>query len=117
VIQHIVLMKLRPGVSDGQIEDAFEAGEGLPDEIPGLLKLTYGRDRSEPAHGFTVASVVQVADEDALETYLSHPKRAAYLERHVDPLIEERIEIDIPTEGTHLPGLATWYWGTAGRLE
>jgi hypothetical protein len=36
-------MKLKPGVSDEQIEDAFEAGEGLPDEIPGLLKLTYPR--------------------------------------------------------------------------
>jgi hypothetical protein len=113
VIQHIVLMKVKPGTTDEQIEAAFEAGSELPDEIPGLQKLTYGRDRAEPAHGFSLASVVQLADEEALEAYLNHPKRNEYLERHVDPLIEERIEVDVPSEGTHMPGIATWYWGTA----
>ena len=113
MIQHIVLMKVKPGTTDEQIETAFEAGSELPDEIPGLQKLTYGRDRAEPAHGFSLASVVQLADEEALETYLNHPKRTEYLERHVDPLIEQRIEVDVPSEGTHMPGIATWYWGTA----
>jgi hypothetical protein len=47
VIQHIVLMKLKP---DEQLEAAFEAGSELPDEVPGLQKLAYGRDRAEPAH-------------------------------------------------------------------
>jgi hypothetical protein len=32
----------------------------------------------------------------------------------VDPLIDERIEVDVPSEGTHMPGIATWYWGTVG---
>jgi hypothetical protein len=114
VIQHIVLMKLKPDITDEQLEAAFDAGSELPDQIPGLQKLTYGRDRSEPAHGFSLASVVEVADEEALEVYLNHPKRNEYLERHVDPLIEDRIEIDVPSEGTHMPGIATWYWGTAG---
>jgi Stress responsive A/B Barrel Domain len=35
VIQHIVLMKVKPGTTDEEIEAAFEAGGDLPDEIPG----------------------------------------------------------------------------------
>jgi Stress responsive A/B Barrel Domain len=50
VIQDIVLMKLKPDVTDEQLEAAFEAGSELPDEVPGLQKLAYGRDRAEPAH-------------------------------------------------------------------
>jgi quinol monooxygenase YgiN len=117
VIQHIVLMKLKPGTSDEQIEDAFVAGRELPDQIPGLLKLTYGRDRSEPEHGFTLASVVELADEDALDAYLRHPTRTEYIEDHVDPMVDERIELDVPSEGTHLPGPSTWYWGIRSGPE
>jgi hypothetical protein len=73
VIQHIVLLKLKPGVTDEQVEAAFEAGSEVPNEIPGLMRLTYGRDRSEPAHGFDLASLVHLKDEVALEAYLNHP--------------------------------------------
>jgi hypothetical protein len=111
VIQHIVLLKLKPEVTDEQVEAAFEAGSELPNEIPGVIRLTYGRDRSEPAHGFGLASVVHLKDEEALERYLNHPKRLEYLERHVDPLTEERIELAVPSEGVHMPTVATWYWG------
>jgi quinol monooxygenase YgiN len=117
VIQHIVLLKLKPNVTDEQVREAFEAAETLPNEIPGLLKFSYGRDRSEPGHGFDLASVVQLADEEALERYLEHPKRLEYLEQYIAPLTDDRIELDVPSEGTHLPTAATWYWGIAGGPE
>ena len=72
MIQHIVLLKLKPDVTGEQVQAAFEAAEELPDEIPGLVRFSYGRDRSNPSHGFDVASVVQLADE-ALRAYLEHP--------------------------------------------
>ena len=117
MIQHIVLLKLKPGVTDEQVEAAFEAGSDLPNEIPGVLRLTYGRDRSDPAHGFGLASVVQLQDEEALNAYLKHPRRLDYLESHVDPLTEERIELAVPLEGVHTPTIATWYWGIGGGLD
>jgi Stress responsive A/B Barrel Domain len=73
VIQHIVLLKLKPGVTDEQVEAAFEAGSEVPNEIPGLMRLTYGRDRSEPAHGFDFRVARPSKDEDALEADLNHP--------------------------------------------
>jgi hypothetical protein len=113
VIEHIVLLKLKPGTTDEQVREAFEAAEELPNEIPGLLKFSYGLDRSEPAHGFNLASVIQLADEEALARYLEHPRRLAYIEEYVAPLTEDRIELDIPSDGTHLPTIASWYWGVA----
>ena len=41
-----------------------------------------------------------------------HPSRLAYITEHVDPLTEERIELDVPSEGTHMPSMLTWYWGS-----
>ena len=116
MIQHIVLLRLKPGVTDEQVEEAFEAAETLPDEIPGVVKFTYGRDRSTPDHGFDLASVVQLADEDALQAYLEHPSRRDYIAEHVDPLTEERIELDVPSDGTHAPSALSWYWGSAATV-
>jgi quinol monooxygenase YgiN len=116
VIQHIALLRLKPEVTEEQMRAAFQAAEELPDEIPGLVKFSYGRDRSNPSHGFNVASVVELTDEEALAGYLAHPSRRAYIAEHVDPLTEERIELDIPSEGTHAPSVLTWYWGSAAHV-
>ena len=111
MIQHIVLLRLKPEVTEEQVRAAFAAAEALPDEVPGIVKFSYGRDRSNPRHGFDVASVVQLTDEEALNGYLEHPSRVSYIAEHVDPLTEERIELDIPSDGTHVPSVASWYWG------
>jgi hypothetical protein len=116
VIQHITLLRLRPDVTQDQVRAAFEAAEELPDEIPGLVKFSYGRDRSNPSHGFNVASVVQLTDAEALADYLDHPSRRAYIAEYVDPLTEDRIELDIPSDGTHVPSVLTWYWGAAAHV-
>jgi hypothetical protein len=114
-IQHITLSRLKPDVTQEQVRAAFEAAEELPDEIPGLVKFSYGRDRSNPSHGFNVASVVQLTDAEALADYLDHPSRRADIAEYVDPLTEDRIELDIPSDGTHVPSVLTWYWGAAAR--
>jgi Stress responsive A/B Barrel Domain len=116
VIQHIVLLKLRPQATDDEIRAAFDAGSDLPNEIGGVTRISYGRDRSQPAHGFTLVSVVELDDEDALDTYMHHPRRLEWIDRHVAPLTEDRIELDVPSDGAHLPTNATWYWGIASAL-
>lgn len=117
MIQHIVLLKLKPGTTDEQVNEAFEAGSHLPDLILGVLEVSFGRDRSEPEHGFAIAAIVQLRDEEALRTYLDHPLRRGWIEKHIDPVTEERIDIDVPTEGSHRPdrALATWYWDFPAR--
>jgi quinol monooxygenase YgiN len=118
MVQHIVLLKLKPGTSDEEVRAAFAAGENLSDEIPGLVEFGFGRDRSNPDQGFSLASVLRFEDEDALRTYLDHPLRTRYIAEHVDPITEERIEIDVPTEGMHRPTatMQRWLWGGSSAM-
>jgi hypothetical protein len=112
--QHVVLLKLKPGVTEDQVRAAFAAGSSLPGAIPGIERFTYGRDRSKPEHGYDIASIVQCGNEASLREYLEHPARLAYVADHVDPLTESRIELDVPTDGSHHADiLSSWYWGAA----
>jgi hypothetical protein len=98
VIQHIVLLKWKPDTSEEQILAAFRRAEPLPREIDGVESLTIGRNRVKHDHGYTHALIVRLTDEDALERYLGHPLRTTYMREHLQPLEEERIEIDVPVD-------------------
>jgi hypothetical protein len=98
VVQHIVLVKWKPGVSDDAILRAFEQARHLPNEIDGVESLTIGRARVDQGHGFTHALIVRLKDEEALGRYLDHPLRAGYIADHLQPLEAERIEISVPVD-------------------
>ena len=51
VVQHIVLLKWKPGVSDEAILQAFGHAKHLPNEIDGVEGLTIGRAASIRATG------------------------------------------------------------------
>jgi hypothetical protein len=100
VIQHIVLLKFKPGTTDTAIDAAFAGARQLVDEINGVERVTLGRNRGRADHGFTHALIVKL-DDDALEDYLSHPVRKLYIKQSLDPIEQERIEVDVP-EDAHL---------------
>lgn len=73
MIQHIVLIKCKGATMEEDTVAAFEAARALFDEIEWFQSLTLGRNRAEADHGFTHALIVNLADEDALGSYLAHP--------------------------------------------
>ena len=98
VIQHIVIVRWRPGTTEDQVLEAFGHARHLLDEIDGVQRLTIGRNRGPSDHGFTHALIVNLPDEDALRSYLDHPVRKRYLAEHLAPIEEQRIEIDVPVD-------------------
>jgi hypothetical protein len=116
VIQHIVLLRWKPGTTEEQVFQAFGEARSLPNEIPGVQRLTIGRNRAESDHGFTHALIVNVVDEKALRRYLEHPARIAFLNDHLKPLEDQRIEIDVPVDmSVAADPHRNWEWGaTAG---
>lgn len=98
MIQHIVLLKWKPETTEEEILTAFRRAEPLPREIDGVESLTIGRNRVKHEHGFTHALIVRLSDEEALERYLAHPLRTSYVREHLQPLEQERIEIDVPVD-------------------
>jgi hypothetical protein len=114
VIQHIVLLKWKPGTTDEQVMEAFGGARDLPNEIPGLRRLTIGRNRGPADHGFTHAISVQLSDEQALERYLAHPARARFNADHLEAIEDQRIEVDVPVDMSLAADPArNWHWGAS----
>lgn len=114
MIQHIVLLKFKPGVEESQVLEAFSHADPLPNEIPGVESLTIGRNRIEHSHGFTHALIVRVEDEAALEAYLDHPLRKQFISEQLQPLEAERIEIDVPVDrAVRRDPSRNWEWGAS----
>ncbi len=113
MIQHIVLLKWRPGTTEAQIDAAFAQARQLVDEIDGVERVTLGRNRGEADHGFTHAMIVKL-DDETLSSYLTHPVRQRYLTEVLQPIEAERIQIDVP-EDAHLErdrsAPLSWDWG------
>lgn len=113
VIQHIVLLKWKPGTTDEQVLEAFGRARDLPNEIPGLRRLTIGRNRGPADHGFTHAISVQLSDEQVLEHYLAHPARARF-HAYIEAIEDQRIEVDVPVDMSLVPDPArNWEWGAS----
>ena len=60
MVQHIVLLKWKPGVSEEAILQAFDHGKHLPNEIDGVEHLAIGRRPRRsgprvPAHAVIVS--------------------------------------------------------------
>jgi hypothetical protein len=78
VVEHLVLLRLRPGVGDGEVEGLLAALRGLPARVPGILELQCGRGfRPERAHGFDLGLRVRFPGRAELEGYDRHPDHQA----------------------------------------
>jgi hypothetical protein len=115
VIQHIVLLKWKPDTTDVQIDAAFGQAQELVDGIDSVDRITLGRNRGNADHGFTHAFIVTLSDDAGLTAYLNHPLRAWYLSEVINPLVDARVEIDVPEDASHerpKGSSVNWGWGT-----
>jgi hypothetical protein len=75
MIRHIVLVKMRPEVTEAQIAAIFAALSAIKSKLPGILAIHAGRSMSPEKiergylHGFTV----DFAGWEALAAYQDHP--------------------------------------------
>ena len=74
-LKHLALAKFKPGTSDKQITDFFEAIGKLREVIPGILDYSWGANNSPEGlnQGFTHAFVMTFKDAPARDRYLPHP--------------------------------------------
>lgn len=75
MIRHVVLFKLRKGLTEKVADKIFVALKALQNQMSGILAVTAGHDQSPEGlqrgntHGFTV----DFADAAARDAYLPHP--------------------------------------------
>jgi hypothetical protein len=78
-IRHIVLVRFRSDLTEGEIEGAFAQLAALKDVVPGMVDCHAGANVSPEglARGFTHAFTMDFADAAARDAYLPHPDHKA----------------------------------------
>ena len=79
MLKHLVLLKLKAGVSDAEISGLEKGLASLPGEIAEVRGWQFGRDL-RPEKVFDVALVSDFDDMDALGRYRVHPKHVEVLQ-------------------------------------
>jgi hypothetical protein len=89
VIDHVVLMALREGVTDSQLAQLGDLLAALPGRIEGLQSVRHGPSSSPEGleQGYTYGFVVRFEDGAARDRYLPHPEHAP-----VSALVQELSE-------------------------
>ena len=89
MIRNVVLVKLKPGVDEAQVERFTDAMLSL--QLPGLVNLTCGRDLGLREGNLEVALVADLEDEAAYREYDEDPEHNRIRRELVAP-IAERVE-------------------------
>lgn len=80
MIEHIVLFRLNDGVTDTDIDALFDALHAVAGAVDGVLSYRLNRDAGLRDTGNEdIALVAQFRDEEAFNTYLTHPEHLAVL--------------------------------------
>ena len=86
MIRNVVLAKLKPDVSEQDVEVALAALKGI--RTPGLLSITVGRDLGLRQGNWDVAVVTDLANEGSYRIYDTDAEHNRVRRDLVAPLIE-----------------------------
>lgn len=74
MVEHMVWIKFRPGVTPARIQEHLTGLAGLRRTVPGVQAIRVGPNFTDRANGFTHGLLVTLADRQDLQTYLAHPE-------------------------------------------
>ena len=97
MINHVVLIKFKPGVSDRDIDALEKNMDDLPNRIVEIHTYEFGRDLLHAASSYDFALVALFANLEAVRRYQEH---SAYLKvlQTITRLCEDILTVDF--EGT-----------------
>lgn len=70
---HIAIYKWKAEAPIAEIEQAIDSLRGMADDVPGIRLITWGRNESKWAEGFTHAILIVGDDAAAIAQYREHP--------------------------------------------
>jgi Stress responsive A/B Barrel Domain len=93
MINHVVAMKFKPGVSEEEIRDLEKSLDQLPNKIMEIKMYEYGRDVVRSARSYDFGLVALFANPAALERYQNHPEHVPVVEK-VKAMCETVVTVD-----------------------
>jgi hypothetical protein len=91
VIEHVVLLAVRPGAD---AEPMLTALRELAETIPGIVSLSAGTNITERGKQFTHGLSLRLESRAALDRYIAHPRHVAVVEEQIKPIIDDIVVLD-----------------------
>lgn len=88
---HVVLFRLKPGVTLDRVRDAREALAQLIETLPGVLHFAVTDNLSAHNGGYTLALFSAFEDRRAYEIFSRHAEYQRVWQRLLAPVVEHRI--------------------------
>ena len=93
MINHVVLMKFKPGVGDTDIEALERILDGLPNIIMEIHAYEFGRDLVHSPRSYDFALTALFANLEALDRYRNHPQHLKVL-KTIQEICESVVTVD-----------------------
>ena len=96
MIEHIVLLKLKEGVTEAQTQAMADGLEKLTQVIPGMLDVSAGYNTSSEGKdaGFNYGFIVRFNNAAAWDGYVPHPEHQKLAINLVRPIADGVIVFD-----------------------
>lgn len=96
MIKHIVLLKIKPDISGGRIEEMYKNLFQLKNLISGIISISGGKNNSPEykSKSYTEGFVVEFKDKNARDIYLNHQEHKKVAETYILPIIDDIIVFD-----------------------
>ena len=96
MIEHIVLLKLKDGVTESQTRELLDGLNKLKSVMPGILDVSGGYNSSPEgkSNGFTYGFIVRFSDTAARDEYLPHPEHQNLAQNLVRPIVDDVLVFD-----------------------
>lgn len=101
MLQHVVLVKVKPGTPRERIDAMFREIGTLPGLIPGIVGYSGGANNSPEgkAEGYTHGFVMTLADAAARDAYLPHPEHRRVAGDFLRPISDGVLVFDYEEAG------------------
>ena len=96
MIEHIVLLKLKEGVTEDQTQKLLDGLNRLKETIPGMLDVSggYNNNPEGKSGGFTYGFIVRFSDAAARDGYVPHPEHQKLAQELVRPIVDDVLVFD-----------------------
>ena len=96
MVEHLVLLKLKDGVTPDQKQAILDGLRGLQGKLPGIVSIT-GGDNNSPegkSHGFNWCFKITFEELAARDAYLPHPDHKAVSAATIHPIADDVLVLD-----------------------
>jgi quinol monooxygenase YgiN len=100
MITHVVLLQPKVTTTEEQLAVFFNHVGDLQKQIPGIISISAGKNRSPYASAYTHGIIMRFTDEAHLQAHHPHPAHVAVVEE-LDRLCEGSIDFDLADEGKY----------------